>query len=207
MPNVLILGTRTVLLLQNGVDVLLNDEPERGTPICGMLWRSRSRGSLALLVLLLLWCTSKLRLLAFQTSQGQDGGVLTHLKYFGETHTFTPVQIMAMLSARLPVLDCVIGIPSYFTDMQKTRAYLDAATIAGLKPLTLMYDCAAATALGYGIYKLISPTLALLMMHSLILVIKEQYNIDVYSNVRALRAVCEKLSKVLTANAEAPLNI
>ncbi|WRX28889.1 Heat shock protein 70 family - like 10 [Theobroma cacao] len=39
---------------------------------------------------------------------------------------------------------------------------------------------------------------------------KEQYNIDVYSNVRAcirLRAACEKLKKVLSANAEAPLNI
>lgn len=39
---------------------------------------------------------------------------------------------------------------------------------------------------------------------------KEQYNIDVHSNLRAsirLRAACEKLKKVLSANAEAPLNI
>ena len=39
---------------------------------------------------------------------------------------------------------------------------------------------------------------------------KEQYNIDVYSNAKAcirLRAACEKLKKVLSANPEAPLNI
>ncbi|GAB4826601.1 hypothetical protein Ancab_033495 [Ancistrocladus abbreviatus] len=78
-----------------------------------------------------------------------------------ERHTFTPVQILAMLFSRLkqtaeksletPVSDCVIGIPSYFTDLQR-RHYLDAAEIAGLKLLRLMHDCTA-TALGYGIYK------------------------------------------------------
>ncbi|KAK4439333.1 Heat shock protein 16 [Sesamum alatum] len=39
---------------------------------------------------------------------------------------------------------------------------------------------------------------------------KQQYNIDVYSSARAsirLRASCEKLKKVLSANPEAPLNI
>lgn len=39
---------------------------------------------------------------------------------------------------------------------------------------------------------------------------REKYKIDVYSNVRAsvrLRAACEKLKKVLSANAEAPINI
>lgn len=50
-----------------------------------------------------------------------------------------------------PVWDCVIGIPSYFTDLQR-RAYLDAAKIVGLKPLRLIHDCTA-TALSYGIYK------------------------------------------------------
>jgi len=39
---------------------------------------------------------------------------------------------------------------------------------------------------------------------------KEEYKIDVYQNARAclrLRAACEKLKKVLSANPEAPLNI
>ncbi|KAE8673465.1 Heat shock 70 kDa protein 16 [Hibiscus syriacus] len=39
---------------------------------------------------------------------------------------------------------------------------------------------------------------------------KEQYNVDVHTNIKAsvrLRASCEKLKKVLSANAEAPLNV
>ncbi|GJR07797.1 heat shock 70 kDa protein 16 [Tanacetum coccineum] len=50
-----------------------------------------------------------------------------------------------------PVEECVIGIPSYFTDLQR-REYLDAANIAGLKPLKLIQDCTA-IALAYGMYK------------------------------------------------------
>ncbi|GKE67683.1 heat shock 70 kDa protein 16-like protein, partial [Tanacetum coccineum] len=79
----------------------------------------------------------------------------------GETEKFTPVEILGMLFKHLkqmaekhldsPVEDCVIGIPSYFTDLQR-REYLDSATIAGLKPLMLMND-GTATALGYGMYK------------------------------------------------------
>ncbi|PQQ00063.1 heat shock 70 kDa protein 16 [Prunus yedoensis var. nudiflora] len=151
----------------------------------------------------------------------------------------------------MPISDCVIGIPSYFTDLQR-RAYLDAATVAGLKPLRLMHDCTA-TALSYGIYKTDFPSsgptyvafvdighcdtqvsiasfeagqmkiLSQTFERSLggrdfdevlfghfAAQFKEQYRIDVYSNVKAsirLRAACEKLKKVLSANAEAPLNI
>ncbi|CAK9183457.1 unnamed protein product, partial [Ilex paraguariensis] len=102
-----------------------------------------------------------LKLLPFETSEGPDGGILIHIQYLDEKHTFSPVQIMAMLFTHLKqiseknlethISDCVIGIPSYFTDLQR-RAYLHAAEIAGLKPLRLMHDCTA-TALGYGIYK------------------------------------------------------
>jgi heat shock protein 4 len=49
------------------------------------------------------------------------------------------------------VMDCCIGIPVYFTDLQR-RAVLDAATIAGLRPLRLFHETTA-TALAYGIYK------------------------------------------------------
>nr|GFC27185.1 heat shock 70 kDa protein 16 [Tanacetum cinerariifolium] len=59
---------------------------------------------------------------------------------------------MAMLFAHLKcmadenlggvVTDCVIGILSYFMDIQR-RAYLDAARIAGLRPLRLMHDYTA----------------------------------------------------------------
>ncbi|XP_022734400.1 heat shock 70 kDa protein 16-like isoform X2 [Durio zibethinus] len=266
---------------QRGVDVLLNDESKRETPsvVC-FGEKQRFIGSAGAASAMMHPKTTvsqvkrligrkfqepdvqnELRLLPFETSEGQDGGILIHLKYLGETHRFTPVQIMAMLFAHLkymtetnlgvPVLDCVIGIPSYFTDLQRC-AYLDAATIAGLKPLRLMHDCTA-TALGYGIYKTdfsnAGPTYVAfidighcdtqvsivsfeagnmrilshafdsslggrdfdeILFEYFSVHFKEQYNIDVYTNIRAcirLRAACEKLKKVLSANAEAPLNI
>ncbi|KAJ7963831.1 Heat shock 70 kDa protein [Quillaja saponaria] len=204
---------------------------------------------------------NELKMFPVETSEGSDGGILIHLKYLGETHTFTPVQIMAMLFAHLKditeknlemaISGCVIGIPSYFTHLQR-RAYLNAATIAGLKPLRLIHDCTA-TALSYGIYKsdLLSagPTFVAfvdigqcdtqvsiasfevghmkilshafdrslggrdfdeVLFNHFVAQFKGQYNIDVYSNVKAcirLRAACEKLKKVLSANAEGPLNI
>ncbi|KDP39123.1 hypothetical protein JCGZ_00880 [Jatropha curcas] len=266
---------------QRGIDVLLNDESKRETPavIC-FGERQRLLGSAGAAsammhpkstisqVKRLIGRNFKdpdvqndLKLLPFETSGGQDGGILIHLRYLGEIHTFTPVQIMAMLFSHLkeitekdlemPVSDCVIGIPSYFTDLQR-RSYLNAATIAGLKPLRLMHDCTA-TALSYGIYRTdfdnAGPTYVAFVDighcdtqvsivsfeagHMRILShafdsslggrdfdevlfgyfaaqFKEHYKIDVYSNVRAclrLRAACEKLKKVLSANAEAPLNI
>ncbi|PWA36603.1 Heat shock protein 70 family [Artemisia annua] len=90
-----------------------------------------------------------------------ESGVVDCLEYMKEKMMFTPVEILGMLFKYLKqiaeknlesgVVDCVIGIPSYFTDLQR-REYLDAATIAGLKPLTLMHD-GTAIALGYGMYK------------------------------------------------------
>ncbi|KAJ6376571.1 hypothetical protein OIU76_025677 [Salix suchowensis] len=266
---------------QRGVDVLLNDESKRETPavVCfgekqrflgsaGAASAVMNPKSTIFQVKRLIGRNFKdpevqneLKLLPFETSEGKDGGILIHLKYLGEARTFTPVQILAMLFSNLkditeknleiPVTDCVIGVPSYFTDLQR-RAYLDAATIAGLKPLRLMHDCAA-TALSYGIYKTdfskTGPTYVAfvdighcdtqvsivsfeaghmrLLSHAFdsslggrdfddVLFVyfakqfKELYNIDVYSNLRAsirLRTACEKLKKVLSANAEAPLNI
>ncbi|CAI0474636.1 unnamed protein product [Linum tenue] len=149
------------------------------------------------------------------------------------------------------VVDCCIGIPVYFTDLQR-RAVLDAATIAGLHPLRLFHETTA-TALAYGIYKTDLPesdqmnvafvdvghasmqvcivgykkgqlkVLAHAFDRSLggrdfdealfthfAAKFKDEYKIDVYQNARAclrLRAACEKLKKVLSANPEAPLNI
>ncbi|GKD12035.1 heat shock 70 kDa protein 16-like protein, partial [Tanacetum coccineum] len=84
-----------------------------------------------------------LKFLPFVTSEGPRGGILIELEYMKEKMMFTPVEILGMLFKHLKqiaeknlesaVVDCVIGIPSYFTDLQR-REYLDAATIAGLKP-------------------------------------------------------------------------
>ncbi|KAF5789805.1 putative Heat shock protein 70 family [Helianthus annuus] len=102
-----------------------------------------------------------LRFLPFKTSESPLGGVLIHVNYLNKLWLFTPVEILGMLFAHLkqiaeinldsPINDCVIGIPSYFTDLQR-REYLDAASIAGLRPLRLIHECTA-IALGYGVKK------------------------------------------------------
>ncbi|KAA8520059.1 hypothetical protein F0562_014315 [Nyssa sinensis] len=266
---------------QGGIDVLLNDESKRETPaVVSFGEKQRFLGSAGAAsatmhpkstisqVKRLIGRKFKepdvqddLRLFPFETSECPDGGILIHLQYLNEKQTFSPVQILAMLFVHLkqiteknlemPISDCVIGIPSYFTDLQR-RTYLHATEIAGLKPLRLMHDCTA-IALGYGIYKAdfsnAGPTYVMFIDigqcdtqvavasfepgHMKILShafdsnlggrdfdevlfryfaaqFKEQYNIDVYSNARAstrLRASCEKLKKVLSANPEAPLTI
>jgi heat shock protein 4 len=164
---------------------------------------------------------------------------------------FSNLKSIAEKNLNAAVVDCCIGIPVYFTDLQR-RAVLDAATIAGLHPLQLIHETTA-TALAYGIYKTDLPENdqlnvafvdighasmqvciagfkkgqlkilshnydrslggrdfdAVLFQH-FAQKFKEEYKIDVYSNARAclrLRTACEKLKKVLSANAEAPINI
>ncbi|CAN4084864.1 unnamed protein product [Withania somnifera] len=202
-----------------------------------------------------------LKALPFSVTEGPDGYPLIHARYLGEVRTFTPTQVLGMVFSDLKtiaeknlnavVLDCCIGIPIYFTDLQR-RAVIDAATIAGLHPLHLIHETTA-TALAYGIYKTDLPENDPLNVvfvdvgHASLQVciagfkkgelkilahsfdrnlggrdfdealfqhfaakFKEEYKIDVFQNVRAcirLRAACEKLKKVLSANPEAPLNI
>ncbi|XP_042066978.1 heat shock 70 kDa protein 16-like isoform X1 [Salvia splendens] len=266
---------------QRGIDVLLNDESKRENPaVVSFGEKQRFLGSAGAAsatmhpkstvsqVKRLIGLNysepsvqDDLRLLPFETSEGPDGGILIHLQYLNERHTFTPVQILAMLLAHLKqiaqknlemqISNCVIGIPCYFTALQR-RAYLHAAQIAGLSPVRLMHDCTA-VGLGYGIYKpefsnrgpanvvfvdvghsdtqvavvSFEPGHMKVLSHAFdsnlggrdfdeVLVkhfaamFREQYNIDVYSSTRAsirLRAACEKLKKVLSANPEAPLSI
>ncbi|KAJ8280144.1 hypothetical protein GJAV_G00051020 [Gymnothorax javanicus] len=81
--------------------------------------------------------------------------------YMGEEHMFSIEQVTAMLLTKMKeiaeanlqkkVHDCVISIPSFFTDAER-RSVLDAAQIAGLNCLKLMNDTTA-VALNYGIYK------------------------------------------------------
>ncbi|KAG5138392.1 hypothetical protein JHK82_023123 [Glycine max] len=266
---------------QRGIDVLLNYESKRETPavVC-FSEKQRILGSAgAASAMMHIKSTisqikrligrkfadpdvkKELKMLPGKTSEGQDGGILIHLKYSGEIHVFTPVQFLSMLFAHLKTMtendlemlisDCVIGIPSYFTDLQR-RAYLDAAKIAGLQPLRLIHDCTA-TALSYGMYKTdfgsAGPAYVAfidighcdtqvciasfefgkmeILSHAFdrslggrdfdevifshfAAKFKEEYHIDVYSKTKAcfrLRAACEKLKKVLSANLEAPLNI
>ncbi|KAG6691572.1 hypothetical protein I3842_10G069700 [Carya illinoinensis] len=266
---------------QRGIDVVLNDESKRETPAVvsfGVKQRFMGSAGAACATMNPKSTISQMKrligrkfkepdvqndllLLPFESLEGPDGGILITLEYLGEIQKFTPEHILGMLFSHLkriteknlemPISNCVIGIPSYFTDLQR-RAFLDAAAIAGLKPLRLMHDCTA-TALGYGIYKtdfsVAGPTYVVfvdighcdtqvcvasfesgqmrIISHAFdrslggrdfdevlfgyfAAQFKEQYDINVYSNAKAsirLRASCEKLKKVLSANAEAPLNI
>ncbi|XP_010538015.1 PREDICTED: heat shock 70 kDa protein 14 [Tarenaya hassleriana] len=266
---------------QRGIDVVLNDESKRETPavVCfGDKQRFIGTAGAASTMMNPKSSVSQikrligrqfsdpelqrdLKSLPFTVTEGPDGYPLIHARYLGEMRTFTPTQVMGMVLSNLKsiaennlnaaVVDCCIGIPVYFTDLQR-RAVLDAATIAGLHPLRLMHETTA-TALAYGIYKTDLPEndqlnvafidighagmqvciagfkkgqLKVLshafdrslggrdfdevLFHHFAAKFKEEYKIDVFQNARAclrLRAACEKLKKVLSANPEAPLNI
>ncbi|NXS10517.1 HS105 protein, partial [Neodrepanis coruscans] len=94
----------------------------------------------------------------------KNGGVGVKVMYMDEEHIFSVEQISAMLLTKLketaesnlkkPVTDCVISVPSFFTDAER-RSLLDAAQIVGLNCLRLMNDMTAGkqVALNYGIYK------------------------------------------------------
>ncbi|KAL8198173.1 hypothetical protein R6Q57_029981 [Mikania cordata] len=264
---------------RGGVDVLLNNESKRETPaVVSFGGKQRFLGSAGaayatanpkstvsqikrLIGKLYKEVEEDLKQLPFTTREGPRGGILIELDYMETKWIFTPVEILAMLLKHLKqlteknletsVVDCVIGIPSYFSDLQR-RLYLDAALLAGLKPLRLMHD-GTAIALGYGMYKTdfsdSGPTIVMfvdighcdtqvtlaafeqgrmkilshtfdqnlggrdfdeVLFNHFAAQFNEEYKLNVYSNVRAsvrLRASCEKVKKVLSANAEAPLSI
>ncbi|XP_042414310.1 heat shock 70 kDa protein 15-like [Zingiber officinale] len=266
---------------QRGIDVVLNDESKRETPaiVCfgekqrfiGTAGAASStmnpKNSISQIKRLLGRKFSDpevqrdIQSFPFKVTEGLDGFPLIHANYLGEVRAFTPTQVLAMILSNLKsiaennlnaaVVDCCIGIPVYFNDLQR-RAMLDASTIAGLRPLRLFHETTA-TALAYGIYKTDLPendqiNVAFvdvghasmqvcvagykkgqlkILAHSydqslggrdfdevlfkhFAAKFKDEYKIDVYQNARAcirLRAACEKLKKVLSANPEAPLNI
>ncbi|XP_058042267.1 heat shock protein 105 kDa [Ahaetulla prasina] len=91
----------------------------------------------------------------------KNGSIGIKVTYMDEEHLFSVEQITAMLLTKLketaennlkkPVTDCVISVPSFFTDAER-RSLLDAAQVVGLNCLRLMNDMTA-VALNYGIYK------------------------------------------------------
>ncbi|KAG5016281.1 hypothetical protein JHK82_021950 [Glycine max] len=166
---------------QRGIDVVLNDESKRETPaiVCfgdkqrfigtagAASTMMNPKNSISQFKRLIGRKFSDpelqrdLKSLPFLVTEGSDGYPLIHARYMGESKTFTPTQVFGMMLSNLKeiaeknlttaVVDCCIGIPVYFTDLQR-RAVLDAATIAGLHPLRLIQEMTA-TALAYGIYK------------------------------------------------------
>ncbi|XP_056446700.1 heat shock 70 kDa protein 4L [Gadus chalcogrammus] len=90
-----------------------------------------------------------------------NGNTGIKVRYLDEDKVFTVEQITAMLLTKLketseaalkkPVVDCVLSVPSFFTDAER-RSVFDASQIAGLNCLRLINDTTA-VALAYGIYK------------------------------------------------------
>uniref|UniRef100_A0AAR2JJF8 Heat shock protein 4 like n=1 Tax=Pygocentrus nattereri TaxID=42514 RepID=A0AAR2JJF8_PYGNA len=90
-----------------------------------------------------------------------NGSAGVKVRYLDEDKVFTIEQVTAMLLTKLketsegalkkPVVDCVISVPSFFTDGER-RSLMDACQIAGLNCLRLINDTTA-VALAYGIYK------------------------------------------------------
>lgn len=103
----------------------------------------------------------QLKTLPFQTLKQNDGSVGICVNYLNKEHVFSPEQLTAMLFTKLKdiseneiqnkVHDCVLAVPSYFTNNER-KALLNAASIAGLNVLRLINETTA-TALAYGIYK------------------------------------------------------
>ncbi|KAJ1530561.1 hypothetical protein ONE63_005447 [Megalurothrips usitatus] len=103
----------------------------------------------------------ELKTLPFKAVETTNGNIGIVVNYLDEDHTFSPEQITAMLFTKLKeisesalktkVNDCVISVPSFFTNAER-KALLDAASIAGLNVLRLFNETTA-TALAYGIYK------------------------------------------------------
>ncbi|XP_054909471.1 heat shock 70 kDa protein 4L [Poeciliopsis prolifica] len=99
--------------------------------------------------------------LPYSLSKLANGSTGIKVRYLDEEKVFTVEQISGMLFTKLketsesalkkPVVDCVVSVPSFFTDAER-RSVLDATQIAGLNCLRLINDTTA-VALAYGIYK------------------------------------------------------
>lgn len=104
---------------------------------------------------------NELRKIPYKVEPRPDGGIGVRVHYQDEETVFSPEQITAMLFTKLKedsfkelrtqINDCVIAVPSYFTNAER-QALLDAAGICGLNVLRLMNETTA-TALSYGFYK------------------------------------------------------
>uniref|UniRef100_A0A8C0IWC3 Heat shock 70 kDa protein 4L n=2 Tax=Chelonoidis abingdonii TaxID=106734 RepID=A0A8C0IWC3_CHEAB len=105
--------------------------------------------------------------LPYELQKMPNGSVGLKVRYLDEERPFAIEQVTGMLLAKLketsesalkkPVADCVISVPSFFTDAER-RSVMAAAQVAGLNCLRLMNETTA-VALAYGIYKQDLPAL------------------------------------------------
>ena len=91
----------------------------------------------------------------------KTGGCLIQVEHKGETKSFTPEEISAMILGKMKeiaeafigntVTDAVVTVPAYFNDAQR-QATKDAGVIAGLNVLRIINEPTAA-AIAYGLDK------------------------------------------------------
>lgn len=89
----------------------------------------------------------KVRLLFYHWNLCLYNSVKLQVNYLNEENVFSPEQCLAMLLTKLkdvastalqtPINDCVISVPSYYTNNER-KALLDSATIAGKSHLILL---------------------------------------------------------------------
>ncbi|EFJ30307.1 hypothetical protein SELMODRAFT_440676 [Selaginella moellendorffii] len=275
--------SRIAIARQGGVDVFLDEESSRETPsVISFTQRDRCIGASGAASALgnlknTVWqikriigrkfrdpeLQSDLKLMPCLVTEGRGGWPAIHVSYLGEHRIFGATELLGMVLAHLKSIaaknmmgvapgECVIGTPAFMDDVQR-RAYVDAAAIAGLRPLKLIHETTAA-AISYGLYRtdLLHETREIFVAfvdvghaHTQVAVValrrgvlrvlsyafdrclggrdfdevlfshfaakfSATYRIDVLSNSRAcqrLRRACEKLKKILSANAEAPISI
>ncbi|KAI1825899.1 heat shock protein Hsp88 [Xylaria intraflava] len=178
------LNTVVAVARNRGVDVITNEVSNRATPsLVGFGPKSRYLGEPAKTqeISNLKNTVSSLKRLAGRALKDVDiqleqqyvsaalvdcnGQVGAEVMYQGKKEKFSATQLIAMflskikqtatIELKVPATDVVLSVPPWFTDIQR-RSILDAAEIAGLKPLRIMNDTTAA-ALGYGITKLDLP--------------------------------------------------
>lgn len=105
---------------------------------------------------------SETNFVTFKTVPAARGFAGISVSYDDKQEVFAPEQIAGALFQKLKgvaegglegakVTDCVIGVPGWWTDVQR-RALLDAANVAGLNVLRLLNETTA-VALQYGILK------------------------------------------------------
>uniref|UniRef100_A0A8C3M286 Heat shock 70 kDa protein 4L n=1 Tax=Chrysolophus pictus TaxID=9089 RepID=A0A8C3M286_CHRPC len=176
--------------------------------------------------------------LPYELQKMPNGSVGVKVRYLDEERLFAVEQITGMLLAKLketsesalkkPVADCVISVPSFFTDAER-RSVMAAAQIAGLNCLKLMNETTAGKVL-YNLYSVLFGFFTFMQVlaatfdpflggrnfdEALVDYFSEEfrtkYKLNVKENPRALLRLyqeCEKLKKLMSANAsDLPLNI
>uniref|UniRef100_A0A669F7S9 Heat shock protein family A (Hsp70) member 4 like n=1 Tax=Oreochromis niloticus TaxID=8128 RepID=A0A669F7S9_ORENI len=162
-----------------------------------------------------------------------NGNTGIKVRYLDEDKVFTVEQITGMLLTKLketsesalkkPVVDCVISVPSFFTDAER-RSVFDATQIAGLNCLRLINDTTAGRCSWIHGQTLNLRVLATAfdpylggrnfdeaLVDYFCEEFKGKYKLNVKDNPRALLRLyqeCEKLKKLMSANSsDLPLNI